>query len=86
MTLSERFTTFRHKFRLDEMPPQQAMFLQGAYIAGAQASFQILATASDKTREEAIVIWHDLQEEILAAAPKPPPPLIATPPEKSLII
>lgn len=85
-TLADKFTLFRQRLQFDQMSREQALFGQGCYLAGAQAAFQILAAASDKTREEAIVIWAELQHEILAAAPQPNQPLVATPPEKTLII
>lgn len=68
------------------MPPQQALGFQGAYLAGAQASFQILAAASDCTREEAIIIWAELQNEIKTAVPRPTKSLVELPPEKQIII
>lgn len=86
MTLGGKFGIFRKKMRLDEMSPEQARFGQGCYLAGAHAAFQILAATSDMTREEAIVAWAELQNEILSAVPKPSTPLVELPPEKKLII
>lgn len=85
-TLAGKFTQFRYAMHLDEMPPEQTLFGQGCYLAGAQATFQILAAASDKTREEAIIIWAELQNEIKTAAPRPTKPLVELPPEKQVII
>lgn len=86
LTLAGKFAQFRQAMGVDAMPREQALFGQGCYLAGAQASFQILAAASDKTREEAIVIWAELQNEIRNAAPRPTQPLIELPPEKQVII
>ncbi len=65
-------------------PKEQVLFGQGCYLAGAQAAFQILAAASDKTAEEAIIIWGELQQEILNAVARPEDPL--TSPSKDRII
>lgn len=86
MTLAGKFGEFRAVMRVDEMPREQALFAQGCYIAGAQATFQILATASELTKEEAIVAWAELQNEIRNAAPRPSKPLVELPPEKQVII
>ena len=86
MTLSGKFGILRRKMKFDEMPREQALFGQGCYLAGAQAAFQILAAASDKTREEAVMIWAELQNEIMAAIPKMEGDLAELKPEKSLIV
>ncbi len=86
MTLNAKFGLFRKRLPAD-MPPQQLLFGQSCYLAGAQAAFQILAAASDKTREESIIIWHELQQEILGAVAQPAEKnLVITPPEKRVII
>ncbi len=86
MTLNGKFGLFRKKLP-ENMPTQQLLFAQSCYLAGAQAAFQILATASDKTQEEAIIIWHELQQEILGAVAQPAEKnLVITPPEKRVII
>lgn len=85
-TLAGKFAQFRQAMGIDNMPREQALFAQGSFLAGAQASFQILAAASDCTREEAIIIWAELQNEIKTAAPRPSQPLVELPPEKQVII
>lgn len=82
--LAGKFSDFRRRLRLDEMPETSALMLQGAYIAGAQAAFQVLSEASKETPEDAIVIWGELQNEILNAIPKAP--VVQAMPEKRLII
>lgn len=85
--------------RLDEMPAEQALFAQGCWLAGAQASFQILAALSESNKSAAEVQfgWAELQEEILKANealtkravpadPEPEESLIQTPPEKKIIV
>ena len=70
--LAAEFSKFRAVMKLDELPPTAALALQASYITGAQAAFLILQKASEATREEAILIWGELQQEILTAMPKPP--------------
>lgn len=84
--LAEKFAKFCGAMRISEMPREQALFAQGSFLAGAQASFQILSSASDKTREEALMVWAELQNEIRNAAPRPTQPLVVTPPEKQIIV
>lgn len=86
MTLAGKWGVFRRRMKLDEMPHEQALFAQGCYLAGAQAAFQILAAASEKTPEEALIVWGELQTEILNAMPKPKENLVEVPPEKTVII
>lgn len=71
MTLAGKWGIFRRKMKLDEMPNQQALFIQGAYLAGAQAVFQLVIAMSDKTVEESVIAMGELQTEILNAMPKP---------------
>lgn len=68
--LAGEFTKFRKLMRLDEMPPNAVMMLQGSYIAGAQAAFTILQKASELSAEDAVILWGELQSEILNAMPK----------------
>lgn len=68
--LAEKFTAVRRLMRLDELPPNAAMMMQSMFIAGAQAAFQILQKASDEAPEVALIIWGELQDEILNAMPK----------------
>lgn len=70
MTLSSKFGIIRAKFQLDEMPENQARWGHAMFLAGAQAAFQILAATSDMSREDSIVAWKNLQDEIIAALPK----------------
>lgn len=74
--LAGKFTEFRRVMKMDTMPEFAAMSLQGSYIAGAQACFQILQAASKESAEDAIVIWGELQTEILTAMPKRERPIV----------
>ena len=85
MTLAGKWGIFLKKLP-PEMNREQLLFAQACYLAGAQAVFQILGAASDATREEAIIIWRELQQEILTAAGRPAQPLVSLPPEKQIII
>lgn len=84
--LAGKFGIFFRKMGLAKAPRQQALQLQGAYLAGAQAAFQILAAASTATPEDAIIIWGELQSEILGAQAKPADPLIEMPPENKVVM
>ncbi len=86
MTLAAKWGIFLRRAIPPETPREQLLYAQSCYLAGAQAAFQILELASGKTQEEAIIIWHDLQQEILGAVAKPQDNLVVTPPEKRLII
>jgi len=86
MTLAAKWGIFLRKAMPRDTPREQLLFAQGCYLAGAQAAFQILELASQKTQDEAIIIWHDLQDEILGAVAKPQDNLVVTPPEKRVII
>lgn len=83
--LSAKFSEFRKVMKLDEQPEFAAMALQGAYIAGAQACFQILQSASKESAEDALIIWGETQHEILNAMPKREA-LIEALPEKKIIL
>lgn len=85
MTLAEKWKAFLKKLP-QEAGKQQILFAQACYLAGAQAAFQILGAASDKTQEEALIIWGEFQREILEAVARPSQPMVVTPPEKHLII
>jgi len=74
MTLSSKFGIIRAKFQLDEMPENQARWGQAMFLAGAQSAFQILAATSDMSREDSIIAWKNLQDEIIAALPPPVEP------------
>lgn len=69
ITLASRFGKFRRAMKLDAMQPEQSLFAQGSYLAGAQACFQILAalSESDKSAAEVQMGWVELQEEIKKA-------------------
>lgn len=84
--LSAKFSEFRKVMRLDEMPESAALALQGSYIAGAQACFQILQAASKESAQDALIIWGELQNEILTAMPKREKPLVEMLPEKKIIL
>ena len=71
MTLAGKFGIFRRKMKLDEMPEDQALYIQGVYVAGAQAAFQLVIAMADKTPEESVIAMGELQSEILNAMPKP---------------
>jgi glycogen debranching enzyme len=76
LKLSDHFTGFRRAMRLDECKPEHALFIQGSYVAGAQAAVQILAAANDlPTKEETAQVWADLWKEIMAATPKASEPV-----------
>ena len=77
--LAAKFGEFRRVMRLDEQPEFAAKALQGAYIVGAQHVFQILQAASKESAEDALVIWGELQQEILTAMPKPEKKLVEVP-------
>lgn len=77
--LAGKFGEFRKAMKMDTMPEFAAMSLQGSYIAGAQACFQILQAASKESAEDALVIWGELQQEILTAMPKREKPLVEVP-------
>lgn len=74
--LAGKFGEFRKAMKLDEQPEFAAMALQGAFIVGAQAAFQILQAASKESAEDALVIWGELQTEILTAMPKKEKPMV----------
>lgn len=80
MTLAEKWTIFVTKLP-QEAGREQILFAQACYLAGAQAAFQILGAASNKTQEEAITIWGEFQREILDAVGRP-----QQPPEKQIIV
>jgi hypothetical protein len=84
--LAEEFTAVRRLMRLDQLDPNGALMLQSMYIAGAQACFKILQRASKLSAEECLVVWGELQSEILNAMPKREEKLVEMPPEKRLII
>lgn len=84
--LAGKFGIFFRKMRFAEAPRSQALFGQACYLAGAQAAFQILAAASEKSPGEAIIIWGELQSEILGALAKPADPLIEMPPENKVVM
>jgi hypothetical protein len=99
MNLASKFGIFRKKMQLDEMPAEQALFAQGCWLAGAQASFQILAALSESNKSAAEVQmgWAELQDEIMKAnealtrrakpaEPEPEESLIQALPEKKIIV
>jgi hypothetical protein len=67
--LAGKFGIFRRYFHLDEMPESAAKAMQGAYLAGADAAFRILAGASVLSQEDALTVWQDLKEEIRLMLP-----------------
>jgi hypothetical protein len=71
MTLGGKFGIFARKMKLDLLPREQAYGVQQVYLAGAQAAFQILATASNLPAVQARAVWSGLQQEIMDANLKP---------------
>lgn len=86
MTLAGKWGIFRRKMGLHELEMEQQLAAQGCFLAGAQAAFQILGAASTKTKEEAIVIWGEFQQELLQAVRPKDQPLVEIPPEKRIVI
>lgn len=85
MALGSKFQQFIAAFLPPTAPQNQALFAQACFLAGAHSSFQILAHAATKSREESVVIWTDLQNEIKGAVPKREN-LVELPPEKQIIV
>ncbi len=83
MNLGQKYAAFRHRLPLN-MPREQMKLVQFAYIAGAQAAYQILAEASGKTAEEAVAIWGDLQKEMLDAVQAKKPLVVVPKPNVTL--
>lgn len=83
--LGAKFQEFIGKLLPPDAPSKQLLFGQACFLAGAHSSFQILAHAATKSREESVVIWTDLQNEIKGAAPKREN-LIEMPPERQIIV
>jgi hypothetical protein len=88
MTLAGKFGIFRRRMRLEEMPENQALYIQGAWLAGAQACFQVLAdlSASDLTAEDVRAGWAAVQQEILNAMPQAEPEPVIHIPEPGIVM
>jgi hypothetical protein len=70
LKLADHFNKFREKLPRN-MPREQALFAQACYLAGAKATFTILAAASELSQEDAVAQWAFVQQEISDAVSAP---------------